>query len=293
MLEWTVGMSDATDALILSHCQAHFGGSLSIMHTYYKQGGKGVAQAIPIQRIAAIDAWEKATMQSAAQFCLMPYHQNAIAQAQEAYQLLKEAAQSTQPTLHLLADLILDEETTAADKKEQLFAQKEAIIPLLLKVVKEERYYSDLFPGYGYAPQEAARALGILQAEDAIVPLFDRIGHLPFAMEEVFLAALAAIGSASKDFLLQRVCAQPITQENEKAAAALIHFKAAPEVPLQLLEVLEQPAALQHPVFMSYLVLCCDTLHTKDTRQRLQQLAHHPKIDAMVRQDIKMVCRHW
>src|SRR5262249_53231399 len=140
----------------------------------------------------------------------------------------------------LIANLILAEEEEVEFAMEAVVAEKTAIVPSLISLLRNEEFHDPLFPGYGLAPILAAQCLGQIGDQRAIISLFETIGEFDFFDEEVSLKALSIIGEPAKQFLLRVLHSRPVTVDNEKAAIALLAFKDDPEVASRCLQLLKE-----------------------------------------------------
>src|SRR6185437_852012 len=157
-----------------------------------------------------------------------------VSRAKKAYQDLRDLYE-TKPTPKgkfaiLIADLILTEEEDPQAEIAALKEQKDAVVPLLIDLLRSEDFHDALFPGYGRAPALAARSLGEIGGKRALISLFESLGNEDFFDENVLLDSLKAIGDPAKEFLLKVVRGRPFNEDNENAAIGLGAFKQDSEV---------------------------------------------------------------
>lgn len=280
------------DTLILMHRDAHFGGNFEIMIDYYEKGGKGVRPELELSHILALHRLEMELEQDLAGSILGGAEAERVAKAKNAYKELRDLYDNPQMKgsyALLIADLILSEELEPESEIAAIVERKGAAIPALIELLKSQDFYDPLFPGYGFAPELAAKCLGLIGDHKAVISLFESIHEGDFFEEETALQALKAIGQPAKDFLLQVLRSRPINQDNERAAIALVSFKQDPEVAEACLELLLDPETRQNLLFSSYLALVCEGLQDAKLQQRLKKLAEDPTTPKDLRKDILAV----
>lgn len=290
-------LSDAIDNVILMHRDAHFGGNFDIMLEYYGGLGKGVNKEFEIARIHKLYELEKTSGNNLAAVMLTGAEAEIVGEAKEAYKKLRSVYEVEKPTSiipKLIADLIFAE--TEEDEEKAVAAAKQQgtkIVPYLIDLLKDDRFYNPLYPGYGLAPLLAAKALGEIGDKKAIMFLFEAIGSGDFFDEDIILDALFAIGEPAKEFLLKVLHAEPVTLDNEQAAIALIRFKNQPGVAIACLEKLKTLDLNKHLPLATYLVLACEGLSQKEEQIALLEIASNPKTPKSIRQDIAVVEHSW
>lgn len=284
------------DTTILMHRDIHFGGSFDIMLDYYRTGGKGINQDIELARIEELAALEKNTGHNLAAMMLSGGEAEKVAQARQAYQQLRDLYEIRQPKSRhpiLIADLILTEDEAAEKEIQAIVAEKGAIVPSLLALLRNEDFYNPLFPGYGQAPALAAKCLGLIGDKRAIIALFEAIGESDFFNEDTILSALHAIGAPAREFLLKVLHGQPLNQDNDHAAIALVSFRDDPEVQQACLQMLGAIDLKKHPLLAAHLVLACAALTDPAQRRQLLELAERPSTPKAVQQDISAIAKEW
>lgn len=291
-------LANAQDSAILMHRDVHFGGKFDVMLDYYINEGKGVNPDFDLERIHDLAKMENETKTDLAPMLLSGAEAEKIAQAKDAYKKLRHLYEKDKPgtkNMRLIADLILSEEQEPEKEIEAIVKEKNVIVPALIELLKSEEFYDPLFPGYGLAPSLAAKCLGLIGIGDkrAIISLFESMGQGDFFDEDVALAALKAIGAPAKEFLLRVVHGRPLTEDNEKAAIALIAFKEDEEVSKACLEMLQDPQVRKDVPLSTYLILACEGLKNEKDRQAFQNLAKDTSTPKILTQDIQVVAKTW
>lgn len=288
---------DAQDIEILMHREAHFGGKFEFMLDYYAKEGKGVQQDFEIEKIQSLQLLEQQLNQNLVGLLLSGPDAERIAKAKEAYKRLRKLYEGPDKTSNryakLLANLIVSEDSEPTKEIQEIVAEKEAIVPSLLNLLKSEEYHDPLSPGYGLAPRLAIKCLGLIGDKRSVIGLFESIGGSDFFDDELSIEALHLIGKPAKDFLLHVVHARPITFDNERAAMALLPFKDDPEVSKAALEQLETLDLNIHALFATYLILLCEGLKETDLRKRFTQLKQKKQIPKNILQDINSIEHSW
>lgn len=289
---------DATDHEILMHRDIHFGGKFPIMIDYYRNGGKGVQPQFSLERIEQLAQLESQLHENIAAMFLSGSEMETIAQAREAYKQLRAIYEMKKPPSRypqLIADLILAESEEAEPEVNAVVAEKTGIIHSLVELLRSETFYDPLFPGYGQAPILAARCLGLIGSGDkrAIISLFESFGRGDFFDDEQIIKALKAIGEPSKQFLLRVVAGHPITEDNERAAIALIQFKEDPEVAKACFKLLHDPEVQKDPCLPTYLILACEGLKGTKEQEEFLALAKRPDLFKTFKQDMEAVIHSW
>lgn len=289
-------LSDALDAEILMHREAHFGGQFNIMLEYYVKGGIGVQSEFRLERIQQLALVEREMKENLAAVYLTGPDAEKIANAKEAYKKLQDLydndrIKSSYPLL--IADLVLSESEDPIEEIEAIVKEKGYIVPHLLNILRSEEFADPLFPGYGRAPSLAIRCLGLIGDKQAIITLFEAIGSGDFFDEEAILNALHAIGQPAKDFLLKVVKGRPLNVDNEKAAIALVEFKNDPEVAKNCFELLKQKDVRRDAALSTYLILACEGLQGDDNRSSFIKLIEDPATPSILHHDIKSIAKGW
>lgn len=299
-------LTSELDKEILMHRDAHFGGKFDFMIDYYEKGGKGVRPEFELEYIRTLDATEKKLQQNLASVLLSGGEAEKIARAKDSYKKLRDLYErenesrdksaTVNPRHHfpiLLADLILSEEEYPKAEIDAIVAEKSAIVPFLIDLLRAENFHDPLFPGYGTAPMLAATCLGIIGDKKAIIALFEGIGSGDFFDDDIVLNALKAIGESAKQFLLHVLRARPITYDNERAAMALTYFSTDPEVATSCFKMLKEIDLKKQEFFATLLVLGCEGLLDKSQQLEFRELAEKETTPKGLRRDMKLLSSKW
>lgn len=287
-------LEDELDHTILMHRDAHFGGSFSLMLSYYKGEGKGILPDIEIERIEYLESMEKAANTNLSEIYLDDAEKEEVLRAKEKYWTLRSIYEkgSSDSIACLIADLILSEKDEPEEEIAQLVNKGKDAVPALIDLISQIDFYNPLFPGYGTAPASAARALGLIGDPRAIAPLFEALGKGDFFTEEAIVGALHSLGKPAQDFLLKRLCAAPITQENEHAAIALSHH-ADPEIASASFALLRSLDIKKYPRLAMYLVLSCIELKSPEEREAFKKMSMDGAIPSDIREEIVSISYNW
>lgn len=289
-------LRDAIDLQILMHREAHFGGQFEVMLDYYKRGGKGVQPEFELARIQELSDIEKGLQQNLASLFLSGSDAEKMSRSREMYKELRGLYENDKPASkipRLIADLILSEDPEATGEIAALSKEKSSALAALIDLIRSEDLHDPLFPGYGLSPNLAIQCLGQIGDKRAIITLFESIGTGDFFDDNLALDALKAIGDPAKAFLLKVVHGKPLTEDNEKAAIALLAFKDDPEVSLTALQLLKDQMIRQDPVLSTYLALACEGLKEDAERQAYQALANDTGTSKALRLDMETVMKQW
>ena len=287
-------ITDAIDIAILMHREAHFGGKFEFMIDYYEKGGKGVMPDFDLERIRQLALWERDIKQNLAALYLSGADAEKVAESRKAYRdmrALYEVKKASSPFPLLIADLILSEDEEPRAEIEAIIAQKSAIVPFLIDLLRSPDFHDPLFPGYGQAPHLAVKCLGEIGDKRAIISLFEEIGEGDFFDEDAILTALKVIGAPAKEFLLRVVKSKPLNIDNEKAAIALVTFRDDPEVAEECFKLLLDPIVRKDQALSTYLILACEGLTKPDLQKQFAALSEDQTIDRTLREDIKVVAK--
>lgn len=284
------------DNLILMHRDAHFGGDFNIMLDYYKRNGRGSSIEFDIERIQEVADTQHAEGKDLSPLLLSGAEAERVANARKLYKDLRgicESDNKKNPIPKLIAELILSEEEEIPAAVQAVTAEKTAIVPSLIELLRSEEFYDPLAPGYGQAPTLAAECLGKIGDKRAIISLFEAIGSGDFFSEDIVLDSLKAIGEPAKKFLLTVLHGKPLTGDNDRAAVALIIFKDDPEVSSAGLKMLRELDIAKHLPLATYLVLACEGLASQNEQKELLALADKSSTPKNIRQDIAAVSKTW
>lgn len=284
------------DNAILMHRDAHFGGDFDVMLDYYGKEGKGISKDFDIERIQELAHLQKSSGKDLAPLMLSGAEAEKVASARKAYQDLRELCENKNAKVsipRLIAELILAESEETPQAVQAVVAEKTAIVPALIDLMRSEEFHDPLFPGYGEAPALAAKCLGMIGDKRAIISLFESIGEEDFFNEDIIFDALKAIGNPAKEFLLRVLHGRPITGDNDRAAVALLEFKDDSEVSSACLKMLQEIDLKKYTPLATYLVLACEGLSTAQERQTLLELAQKPSTPQSLRLDIDTLNHIW
>jgi hypothetical protein len=285
-------MVDAEDHAILMHRDAHFGGHFDTMIHYYEEGGKGVMSEFELRRIRELALLEIDAEQDLASCLLSGAEAEKVAAALKAYKVLRtlyEKSNDKDLLPRLIADLILSEEELPQAEIAAIVAQKGAIVPHLIELLRSATYYDPLFPGYGSAPTLAAHCLGLIGDKRAMFSLFEAIGEENFFAEDYLLDALKLIGTPAKEFLLKVVQTEPLNFDNERAAIALVRFKDDPEVACCCLQQLLKPHVWKDATTALHLILACEALADPEQQRQFAALTTTPTFPKILARDVAIV----
>lgn len=289
-------VADSKDHAILMHRDAHFGGNFDFMLKYYASGGKGMSPAFDIEQIQALAEVEKKAQANLASLMLSGPEAERVALAREAYKKLRKVYEThvkISENARLIADLILSEEEHPQAEIDAIANKKEAIVPLLIDLLRSEDFSDPLFPGYGFAPSLAAECLGKIGDKRAIISLFESIGAFDYFDEEIALSALKKIGEPAKAFLLKVLQGKPINEDNERAAIALIPFKDDEEVAKTCLKMLQDPDFKKDLALSTYLVLACEGLKSQADKDLFKTLSNDKSLPKELLQDMATISKLW
>lgn len=289
-------LNDETIHQVLMHREIHFGGQFPFMIEYYEEGGKGVQREFSLDMIRQLQQVEKKLGQNLAAVVLSGPEAETIRQAKEIYDRLSSLYENPSKENHhatLIADLILTENEDPQSEIEAIVNEQSDIVPALIQIIRSEELYNPLFPGYGEAPHLAIQCLERIGDERAMLSLFEMIGRNDVFEEESALRALQAIGEPAKDFLLKIVNSQPITEDNERAAIALIHFKNDPIVASTCFQLILNPQTRKITPLSTYLALACEGLKNTNEREQFQELLSDPATPSILEPDLKHIASTW
>lgn len=288
-------LTDAIDHEILMHRDAHFGGKFSLMIDYYQNEGKGAHPEFGVSRIEALQGIEEECGENLAELVLGDTEKTEVLRSREKYVMLRAVYEQkdTPPLAVAIADLILTEEEEPTQEIAALIALGQEAVPALISLLKNPDFYSPLFPGYGEAPALAARCLGLIGDERAILPLFDAMGEIDFFVEEALLQALVSMGEKGQRFLLNTVQKLPITADNERAAIALLGFPESEEIARVCLKMLEGNSLSYRSVFAAYLAMGCHALKNREEQKRFTLLSQKEGLPLDLKHEMDVIIQKW
>ena len=280
----------ALDALrleMIMHRDAHFSGSSEMMLDYYRQGGVGTMPDFSIEMVEEMHQLEKERDLSE----LLPEAAQAeVRDAKERYAALKSVYDKEEELPRLLSDLILTEEEEPTGEKEALVACGTRALEPLFDLLRSETFYNPLYPGYGRTPLFAADVVAHIGDAKAIPHLFEALGHDNFFTDEAIITALATFGEEAKNFLIDRLTAQPLSRDNDRAAIALGHFEGDEEVAKHAFDLLKDRDVRTRPSLAPYLIFACAGL-PRELRPKFLAFAKSGVMPASLQIDINAICK--
>lgn len=286
-------LSDALDAEIIMHREAHFGGRFDVMLEYYRGEGKGVNPEFQIRRIEELAELELLTKENLAPFLLTGAHAEKIAEVKKKYKQLRELYEHEEKMPKLIADLIFSEDQEGEKEVAALAAEGKKAVPALIDLLRTEEFHDPLFPGYGQAPFLAALCLGKIGDARALYMIFGSLGEGDIHNEKMVLRALKLMGDPAREFLFKVLKGKPYGEDNEKAALALIEFVEDPLVASECLSFLQTINWQENPLLTTYLVLVCEGLKDPKEQEKLEEIGRDPALPSMVRRDIEAIVKDW
>ena len=288
-----IPLLDETDIEILMHRDAHFSSNFDLMLEYYRDGGIGSMEDFSIKRIQRLAVYEKQTGEDLSLLLLPESAKAQVEDAKAMYISLRdvyEHPQSSQMT-KAISDLILTEEEEPEEEVKQIVSFGSAIVPLLIDLIKQDKLYQPLFPGYGKAPLHAAQCLALIQDDRAIAPLYQMLGATDFEAEDAIMLALASFKEKAKEFLLKRLSHEPLSKENEHAAIVLSSMPEDEQVAKECLKLLSHPLIHKHNSLANYLILSCYALKSEQDRKHFQEkVLNMPNI---MKHEAEMIIKSW
>lgn len=247
-------IGDAELAAILMHRDAHFGGDFSVMIDYYDKEGKGTHfDPAAVHRLAEHERKQGADL---APLLLSGADAERVAASRDLYEELRDVyGYDDAEKVRLISDLILSEEEEEEEAVLAIIERGAEMIPSLIELMESSRLADPLFPGYGYAPSLAARCLGRIGDPAALYPLFEAVGGENSDLEEEAAVALLHLGKPAKEFLLEILRGEMITNDTERAAYLATLFCPDEEVTNACKELLARPETAAHPTLQNYLAL--------------------------------------
>jgi len=274
---------DEEDRDILMHRDAHFAGNFDLMIEAYMDEKKSAVLDTSMKRIQTLARQEQELQRNIAAILLSGPDAEKIAFSRKMYRDLSALFDNPQKSLpKAVAGLILTESEHAEEEIDEVCSYGKAAIEPLLEIVESPLFTDPLFPGYGEAPLLAARALALLQAGEAVMPILYLIKEAPH-LENELVTVLHAIGPTAKvslmklaehydDTALQALLAFP---DHETAAFCFRMLKSNPD----------HPAA-------PYFVLGCEHLNDQE-KQEFTDLLKSGKYPAGVLEEMRFLTSSW
>lgn len=281
---------DQTDRDILMHKDAHFEGSFALMLEYYEKEGKGAIEEFEIDRIQELALLEQQNGISLSENILTEEEKEEVLASKKKYSDLKKIYDLPPGPAQKIADLVFSEDFEA-EPEIQALANDPKCIPLLIQLIQEDPFYNPIFPGYGFAPLHAMEALGLLKAQEAIIPLFESLSKTEFFGEEAAIHALFKIGQPAKEFLLGVLQKTPLSKDNENAAIALLPFREDPRVSSACIQMLFLPEVQARPTLFTYLLLACEQVSCPEDQHKLQEIAKLSNLSQENREELDWILR--
>lgn len=283
------------DSAILLHRNCHFAGDFAKMISHYRAEGRGFQVEFSTERLEKLMRIENKLNIDLSELLLTDHQKKWQQQALNSYKIFRDKITrfSHNPVQGAIAELVLSEteEPTENLSKVQAFGIQ-AVEPLI-EILRSSQLFDPLFPGFGLAPELAAKCLGLIADPRAIPHLFAKIGEVGFFMEDVVIEALKKIGHFSRDFLLQKLQSQPFSEENQKAAFALVHFRGDFSVAATGYLLLIDERTKDRSCFMNSLVMICEGLAGTSLAASFCRLQDDDTFPQLTRQDVRDVVRNW
>ncbi|MFY7843245.1 MAG: hypothetical protein ACOVOR_04440 [Rhabdochlamydiaceae bacterium] len=260
MLE-EIPLLDELDHDILMHKKVHFGDHFETMIEEYSLEKRSAVLDVSLERIKELQRIEEALDVDLVEIILNDFEKEKMHCALESYRQLTSFYSDEKRNFlapRLIADLILSEEDPSKEI-EAICRHKEDCYPLLMALIKSPDFYDPLFPGYGLAPEEAVRCLGLMKEDKAIPALFEALGQSLFA-DEAIISALTHMQETAGPFLLRKMTSRPINHENEKAIMVLLNFSLTPALSSSIFEFLRNHQEGWSLSFVQYLIMGCEAL---------------------------------
>lgn len=288
-----IPLLDEADIEILMHRDAHFSGNFDLMLEYYREDGVGVQDEFSIKRIQRLALYEKQTGDDLSSLLLPEASKALVEESKQMYLNLRDVYEnpSSSALTKAISDLILTEDEDPEEELKSAASYGKEIVPLLIDLVKSERLYQPLFPGYGKAPLHAARVLSMIQDERAIAPLYQMLGSLDFDADETLILALTSFKEKSQEFLLKRLSHEPLSKENEHAAIVLTSMPENEPVAKECLKLLSHPQIHKHTTLANYLIIGCSALKEPSDRKAFEEKAL--KIPNVMKHEAEMIIKQW
>ena len=289
-LDPNLALFDEEDKEILMHRDAHFSGNFDLMLSYYEDEKRGAVLDIDPRRIMELKILEERMQKNLAPLLLQGPDAEKVSLAKVLYKGLNAQydKKETTPLEKAICDLIFSEEVSNDELLQTICSFGTTAIPHLIALFENPLMHDPLFPGYGKAPQDFAKALGMLHAEDAIPILFQQIGTSDFDLEEACLKALENMQNPTKTFCLKILSGRPITKDSERAALLLLSFKKDKNVQKAFLQNLEDPAVRKREQLACFCILGCEELE-QDLRPQFFTLMKNTDFPASCSLDIEMI----
>jgi len=291
--KFSIPLLDNVDIEILMHKDVHFSSNFSIMLKYYMEDGVGSQSEFSIKRIKKLMEHSDSLKEDLSEILLPEEAKLKVEDAKKMYLDLREVYEkgSSSKMSIAISDLILTEEEYPEKEIETIVSFGKQITALLIDLIKSDKLYDPIYPGYGRAPLFAATCLGKIEDEKAIAPLFQGIKGENFFVDEAFILALTSFKEKAEEFLLKRVKHKPFSKENEHAAIALTSLKESEKISKECLNLLSDPEIKKHVTLANYLILGCSMLKSKEDQNKFQEICK--LIPGIMKHEVDMIARRW
>lgn len=288
-----IPLVDTIDLEILMHRDTHFSGNFGVMLEYYEKEGVGVMPDFSIKRIKKLLLEEQRLGQNLSELLLPSSAQEVVDDAKKMYLELRDVYETTPPNPISIAisDLIFSEDDSPKAEIESLCKEGKAAVKSLISVLKSDKLYDPLYPGYGRAPVLAAECLAKIQDERAIPALFEMLGQENFFTDDAIISALVSFGDHAIEFLLKRLVHKPFSKDNEHAAIVLGSFPEEERISLVCLQLLQDPTLKQHNTFANYLILGCSAL--KNAEDKKLFLTLKDSFPGFIKNEMDLIAKTW
>lgn len=288
-----IPLVDTIDLEILMHRDVHFSGNFSLMLEYYEKESIGAMPDFSIKRIKKLLLEEQKLGRNLSELLLPSSAQEIVHDAKQMYLDLRDVYETipSNAVTVAISDLIFSEEEDPIAEIETLCSHGKNAVKALIALLKTDKLYDPLYPGYGRAPILAAQCLANIQDDRAIPALFEMLGQENFFTDEVIISALVSFGDKAIDFLMKRLIHKPFSKDNEHAAIVLGSFAEEERISETCLQLLQDPDLNGHSTFVNYLVLGCSALRTLEDKKLFLSLKN--KLPDVIRHEMELIAKSW
>lgn len=289
-------LMNRTDRAILLHRDCHFAGLFSSMITYYRAEKRGVQSEFSLERLGKLASIETKLRVNLSDLLFADRHREKVRHMRREYAQLRaqaNALDNLENPERALARLILADSEEPIEQLTAVERLGARAVPHLIELFSNATFYDPLSPGFGLAPELAAKCLGSIADTRAINVLFAKLGDVGFFTQDVVLEALRKIGDPSRDFLLHKLQARPFTEDNQKAAFALVHFREDFVVAATGYRLLTDEQFEERSCFLNSLVMICEGLAGTSLAPLFQRLQDDDRLPQLIRQDVREVIENW
>ncbi len=291
-----IPLLDEEDILILMNRDVHFGGNFKIMINYYEDEDHiGINEEFKLDRLKELALIEEHLQENLSDTLLSEPNQQKIKVMQQLYAHFRDSYENDNIThvARLLSDLILTENENPTHEMKALVEKKEESIPLLIKLIESDTFFDHLSPGYGRAPELAARCLEIMQDRVALKPLFTAIRGKNFFQDEAFSRAITSFGNDGKEFLISILKSRPLSYDHEKALITLLRFTPNNKTALEAFSLLKESNLSAQSSLFNYLLLACEGLKEPSLREELINHVSLKKLSSLQKEDLDHIIKSW